>query len=120
MRNVVLSSLSGVFVMAIVVLLLSLYGRRHSKYVVEVAEVREPRSNVQVLTTAEQIEDVARRAAVFERALAASAIERAVHYETVAADQKLAMFSDDVHSLPNNANRCTTAIRIKSKDAAPT
>lgn len=69
---------------------------------VAVARIEEPRTLLRMLSTQEQLEEAARRAATFERAVAARANERVAEYEALATSARPG--DTTVHSLSNGAN----------------
>ena len=63
------------------------WGCRRAERTAAVRWICEPRSLVTVLVTPEEIEDAARRAAVFERAAASLLNGRVMHFEAMTASQ---------------------------------
>jgi hypothetical protein len=75
----------GVFVIVLVSVASVLLSRRKIARAEAAAHVHEPGSLVEVLRTAEALEQAARRAAEYERTMAGEAAERAERYEAIAS-----------------------------------
>ena len=77
---------------------------QHAARAMIVSQSKEPRSLVTVLSTKEELEAAARRAALFERGVAARAIERAAQYEAMAAKSSDDGTNASLHHLPGGVN----------------
>lgn len=104
MRNEFFFALGcGLFALCVIWFALTSWSRGRSERTTSEATVRQPNSNIRVITTTEEIGEAARRAAAFERAVATSANERALHYETV-ANESCGQDHGNVRSMVNGSS----------------
>jgi hypothetical protein len=104
MRSVPFLVLSGAGLAVVLVglWLLRPYWRRRPGRAAALARVPEPRPHLEVLDTAERLHDAVERAALFERAVAARANDRAARYESMLSTRPSMAQYDVVRTLPRS------------------